>query len=127
MKIETQLRSLPVTTKSIYDLTTDEIVEATKRAEQRIAPLWPLRYFVAVNPYLGLIDHSFADVAQLLARRAGTRITAPRDFYAQAIKSGRITDTDLAAAIADEKLPSPAPASVAALKEFAFCFVASID
>lgn len=118
--IETQLRSLPVTTKPIRDLTIDAVIAATKRAEQRIAPLWPLRYFVAVNPYLGLIDHSFADAAQLLARRADARMTAPRDFYAQAIKSGRITDTDLAAAITDEKLPSPAPASVAALKAFAF-------
>lgn len=118
--IETQLRSLPVTTKPIRDLTTDAVIAATKRAEQRIAPLWPLRYFVAVNPYLGLIDHTFADAAQLLARRADARMTAPRDFYAQAIKSGRITDADLAAAIADEKLPSPAPANVAALKEFAF-------
>lgn len=118
--IETQLRSLLVTTKPIRDLTIDAVIAATKRAEQRIAPLWPLRYFVAVNPYLGLIDHTFADAAQLLARRTDARMTAPRDFYAQAIKSGRITDADLAAAIADEKLPSPAPASVAALKEFAF-------
>jgi len=118
--IETQLRSLLVTTKPIRDLTIDAVIAATKRAEQRIAPLWPLRYFVAVNPYLGLIDHTFADAAQLLARRTDARMTAPRDFYAQASKSGRITDADLAAAIADEKLPSPAPASVAALKEFAF-------
>lgn len=51
--IETQLRSLLVTTKPIRDLTIDAVIAATKRAEQRIAPLWPLRYFVAVNPYLG--------------------------------------------------------------------------
>ncbi|WP_298490637.1 YbcC family protein [uncultured Chloroflexus sp.] len=117
--VETNIQ-LQVIAAPSRELTAEAIIAAAKRAEQRIAPLWPLRYFVAVNPYLGLIDHSFADAAQLLARRAGAKMTAPRSFYAEAIQSGRITDDDLAAAIASG-VPFPgAPATVAALKAFAF-------
>ncbi|MFN3373412.1 MAG: putative inorganic carbon transporter subunit DabA, partial [Chloroflexus sp.] len=117
--VETNIQLLGIAAPS-RKLTAEAIIAAAKRAEYQIAPLWPLRTFVAVNPYLGLIDHSFADAAQLLARRAGAKMTAPRSFYAEAIQSGRITDDDLAAAIASG-VPFPgAPATVAALKAFAF-------
>jgi uncharacterized protein YbcC (UPF0753/DUF2309 family) len=106
-------------TAPTYTPAIDTIKEAVQRAEQRIAPLWPLRYFVAVNPYLGLIDHSFESAAYILARRAGARMTAPRSFYAQAIRSGRITDADLEAALAGGSPFPGAPANVAALKAFA--------
>ncbi|WP_298818105.1 YbcC family protein [Chloroflexus sp.] len=117
--VETNIKTLPKMSAPVDDLSAEKILAAARLAEQRIAPLWPLRTFVAVNPYLGLIDHSFAQAAQLLARRAGAKMTAPRSFYAQAIQSGRVTDDDLAAAIA-EGIPFPgAPNSVAALKTFA--------
>jgi uncharacterized protein len=97
----------------------DTIRAAVDRAGRRIAPLWPLRYFVAVNPYLGLLEQPFEAAAQTLGRRAGARMTAPRAFYAEAIRSGRITDLDLAAALAES---APMPGSrldIAALKAFA--------
>ncbi len=116
---ETRNRPAPMMAAPLQMITVDMIAAAAGRAEQRIAPLWPLRNFVAVNPYLGLIDHSFEKAAELLARRTGARMTAPRAFYAQAIASGRITDADLAAALA-EGIPHPrAPATVEALKAFA--------
>ncbi len=116
---DTRTQPAPMMVAPMHVPAADVIAAAVKRAEQRIAPLWPLRYFVAVNPYLGLLDHSFETAAELLARRAGARMTAPRSFYAQAITSGRVTDADLAAALA-EGIPFPgAPASVEALKAFA--------
>ncbi|OAN46535.1 hypothetical protein A6A03_12110 [Chloroflexus islandicus] len=117
--VETNIQSLPVIAAPIRELTAEAVIAAAKRAEHQIAPLWPLRTFVAVNPYLGLIDHSFAQAAQLLARRAGAKMTAPRTFYAEAIQSGRITDDDLAAAIAAGAPFPGSPATVAALKAFA--------
>jgi hypothetical protein len=60
-----------------------------------------LRYFVAVNPYLGLLEQSFESAAQILGRRAGARMTAPRALYAQAMRDGRITDADIEAALAE--------------------------
>ncbi|NWG22462.1 MAG: DUF2309 domain-containing protein [Chloroflexi bacterium] len=117
--VDARTRPAPILAAPVQMVTADVIAAAVKRAEQRIAPLWPLRNFVAVNPYLGLLDHSFESAAQILARRAGACMAAPRTFYAQAIRSGRVTDTDLDAALA-EGIPFPgAPASVEALKAFA--------
>ncbi len=117
--VETNSQPRVNLTATRRDLTAETILAAARQAEQRIAPLWPLRTFVAVNPYLGLTDHSFAQAAEVLAQRAGARMTAPRSFYAEAIQRGRITDDDLAAALA-EGIPFPgAPTTVAALKAFA--------
>ena len=76
------------------------IAEAAAGAAKAIAPLWPLKHFVAVNPFLGLAHRSFGDAAAVMARTAGARITMPRSFYAQAIDSGRVRDADLSDALA---------------------------
>ena len=73
----------------------------------RIAPLWPLESFVAVNPYLGLADLRFGEAAELLASTAGARSTMQAAFYLDAIEEGRIGDTDLAAALAGSSAGPP--------------------
>ncbi|NDJ59979.1 MAG: DUF2309 domain-containing protein [Chloroflexi bacterium] len=105
--------------KQTDGLAFDAIRAAVDQAGRRIAPLWPLRHFVAVNPYLGLLEQPVEAAAQLLGRRAGARMTAPRAFYARAIQHGRITDADLEAALAEGNLSAGAPGTVAALKAFA--------
>lgn len=76
------------------DLSDEQIISIADRAARRIAPVWPLRSFVAVNPYLGLSDMPFAKAAERLVGVAGARLTMPRDYYAQAIADGRITEDD---------------------------------
>ena len=66
----------------------------------RIAPLWPLKHFVAVNPFFGLRDHSFQDASDTLARITGNSLYMPRDYYREQLASGRITREDLREAIA---------------------------
>lgn len=110
---------LKIMEKPTSPLTREMIEAAAERAGRRIAPLWPLRHFVAVNPYLGLLEQPFEAAAQTLGRRAGARMTAPRAFYAQAIQDGRITDADLEAALADGSPSAGAPTSVSGLKAFA--------
>jgi uncharacterized protein YbcC (UPF0753/DUF2309 family) len=97
-----------------------DIAAAVDRACHRIAPLWPLRSFVAVNPFLGLADEKFEATARIMAQRAGAKMTAPRSFYAEAIRSGRITDADMAAALAAQDAVPGAPQDVAELRSFAF-------
>jgi uncharacterized protein YbcC (UPF0753/DUF2309 family) len=112
-------QTAPVAVGSARAHAEDTIRAAVDRAGRRIAPLWPLRYFVAVNPYLGLIEQPFERAAEILGRRAGARMTAPRAFYAEAIRGGRITDADLQAAL-DERAALPGPRlDLAALKTFA--------
>ena len=77
----------------------DEIAAAVERAAQAVPPLWPLSDFVAVNPFLGLMDRPFEEASAWLERSAGARTTMPREFYAAAIDSGDITREDLVAAL----------------------------
>ena len=65
----------------------------------RIAPLWPLKHFVAVNPFFGLSDKSFQDASDTLARILGHGIYMSRDYYLEQLSSGRITKDDLQTAI----------------------------
>lgn len=99
--------------------TPDQLQAVVARASKRIAPLWPLQNFVAVNPFLGLVDQPFTQAMQMMAVRAGATLTAPRAFYAAALQKGKMTDADLAAALADQPNLAGAPTDVAALKAFA--------
>ncbi len=76
------------------------IHETAQRACARVAPLWPLQHFVAVNPYMGLADKTMAEANLTLARAGAGPITMDRAFFARALESGRISDADLAAALA---------------------------
>ncbi|MGY3448207.1 YbcC family protein [Bradyrhizobium sp. USDA 4353] len=67
---------------------------------QRIAPLWPLKHFVAVNPFLGFTSQSFAATAATFERVVRTRMLMPRAYYRQALDDGRIDDAALARALA---------------------------
>lgn len=81
----------PVTATAAFD-------SATETALTRIPPLWPLKHFVAVNPFLGLLDLPFTKACALLQRTTGAApLQSPADYLA-ALRSGGITSEDLAAA-----------------------------
>ncbi|MHB8295247.1 MAG: YbcC family protein [Acidimicrobiales bacterium] len=65
----------------------------------RIAPLWPLKHFVAVNPYFGLRDQPFWQADQTLRKITGQGLTMPRAHYEEEIANGRITRGHLAEAL----------------------------
>lgn len=75
-----------------------DIAQAIATACGRIAPLWPLADFVAVNPFVGMADMEFGEAAALRQRLAGTRLVMPRAFYSEAIASGRISAAALTTA-----------------------------
>ncbi len=65
----------------------------------RIAPLWPLKSFVAVNPYFGLRDSSFQDASDTLARITDSTLYMPRSYFREQLSAGRITREDIEQAI----------------------------
>ncbi|GAB5547679.1 MAG: DUF2309 domain-containing protein [Sandaracinaceae bacterium] len=79
---------------------TRSLTDTLDAACRKVAPLWPLSRFVAVNPYLGLshLDPASADTA--LRRASGEGLTLPRDNYAAAFASGSLTRADLEEAVA---------------------------
>ena len=86
-----------------------DVRAALRRAAAAIAPVWPLESFVAVNPYHGLTDRPFAEVADRLARTAGARTTMPAAFYLDALDRGRMTRADVAAALAARRSTAAPP------------------
>ena len=72
---------------------------SVRQACQQVAPLWPLANFVAVNPYLGFSDKSFAGTAHYFRRVEDARMTLPLEWYAGKFKERAITREDLGAAI----------------------------
>ena len=72
---------------------------AAEAACRRMAPLWPLQNFVAVNPFVGLTDRPFIESCDLVRRVALGGMQMPLPFYQARFAAGEITETDLAAAL----------------------------
>ncbi len=95
-----------------------DLLRAAEAAARAIPPAFPLDATVAVNPFLGQTAEPLARAQARFARVAGQRIMPDRAGWAAAIAAGRITDEDLAAALAAAP-PADRPPSVAALKALA--------
>ncbi len=89
---------------------------AAVEACSRIAPLWPLKHFVAVNPFLGLSARGYHAVCASMHRIAGVNMLMPRSFYRRAVAEGAIGEHDLQGALSAAPADWNAPANVAALR-----------
>ena len=77
----------------------ESLVVLLRKASKKIAPLWPLDSFVAVNPYLGLTAKSFNDVAKDLDFAGNIQMTLPAAFYLEKIAKGTLREEHLAMAL----------------------------
>lgn len=94
------------------------VMAAVEAASRAVPPAWPLDATVAVNPYLGQAGESLASTAARLERVAGAPVVMPRSWYREGIRSGWITEEDLASALA--AAPSAyRPDNTASLREAA--------
>lgn len=80
------------------------LLASMRKACKKIAPLWPLENFVAVNPYLGHTSEKFENVAQELAAAGGIQMTLPIAFYLQKLKEGKLAEEDLEACLHKHEL-----------------------
>jgi len=79
----------------------DALAQAIGAACRAIAPLWPLRHFVAVNPYLGFTSEPFHRATERVAEAFHAEGLMPLAWYRDRHREGRIGDEDLASALAD--------------------------
>ena len=86
------------TLPEISALAAPELGEAIAQACRRIPPLWPLQSFVAVNPFLGLTDRSFADACALMERVTHGGMLMPAAYY-RAQGARGVGDADLQRAL----------------------------
>ena len=92
----------------------DPIATIVDHAVRRVAPLWSLESFVAVNPWYGIADLRVDEAAVRMHRVAGARSTLPRAWYVQAIDDGRIAPRHLARALAAAREVSRERSEIAA-------------
>ena len=85
--------------KSTEILSRAALNNAIEVATKRMAPLWPLSRFVAVNPFVGLSSIDFSEAALLLKKTMGVSLAMPPDFYRERYEKGVITNEDLDQAI----------------------------
>lgn len=83
-------------------VTVPDLAAATATALRRIPPLWPLRHFVAVNPFVGLSDLPFGEACELLQRVVGAAPLQTAADYRRAYQEEVVRSEDLAAAADDE-------------------------
>ena len=96
-------------------LSADALKQARTRALEKIAPLWPLDRFVAVNPYQGLAGQRFEEAADTLASVAGARTTLPCARYLEQLDRGALPEAALAAIL--ERHPEAPTTDVKAFLE----------
>ncbi|SFU05060.1 YbcC family protein [Pseudomonas marincola] len=75
--------------------------EIARQACERIAPTWPLDQMIAVNPLWERRDQPWAQVAEQLWRRAGSRLTLSAADYRAAWQNGQINQQHLTRALAE--------------------------
>ncbi|MEZ6090121.1 MAG: putative inorganic carbon transporter subunit DabA [Pirellulaceae bacterium] len=64
-----------------------------------IAPVWPLKDYVAVNPYAGITQRTFLDARSFLKTFSDCETLMPIEYFAQGYRQGQFTQTDIQAAI----------------------------
>ena len=75
------------------------VERAVQLTRDRTAPVWPLRDFVAVNPYLGFAGQNLLDARMHLRTLSDVEFFMPVDYYRQQYQQGGIQRTDIANAI----------------------------
>lgn len=71
------------------------LLKAMRSACKKIAPVWPLENFVALNPYLGLSHQKFDTVAHCLDYIDGIEMTLSTSFYLRKFQEGKIVNEDI--------------------------------
>ena len=79
------------------------LLKTIRSACKKIAPVWPLENFVAVNPYFGLIHQKFDTVAHYLDSVGGIEMTLPISFYLSKLDEGVIVNQDIETALSIKK------------------------
>lgn len=70
---------------------------AVEAVSQKIAPLWPLSHFVAVNPFQGFADQPFSEVAFEMSRLRGADMVPSLSWFRNKYEDGTIGHSDLQA------------------------------
>ncbi|MDE2304579.1 MAG: DUF2309 family protein, partial [Gammaproteobacteria bacterium] len=109
--------------RTVPDAATDSptLAAAIATASRIIAPTWPLDEQIAINPWWGMIDRPFAEVAALLHRLNGAPLAWPAQAYLAAWESGEITSSAVERALHERCAGAGVTDALAALRTAPGC------
>lgn len=76
-----------------------QLEELLGRVSDVIAPVWPLKDYVAVNPYQGISDRPFLDARAFLKVFSDCETLMPVAYYRRQFRQGGLASTDIEAAV----------------------------
>lgn len=79
-----------------------ELNKVKSQVLSRVAPAWPLKSFVAVNPYMGFSNEEFLTASKHFAKRDQLQLAQPLAFYLEQFNQGFITKNELSKALESE-------------------------
>ncbi len=77
----------------------ERLQQALQGVQETIAPVWPLKDYVAVNPYLGFADQDFLVARRMLRSVSDFETLMPVDYYRDQFADGSILKSDVDAAV----------------------------
>jgi uncharacterized protein YbcC (UPF0753/DUF2309 family) len=80
----------------------EDVLEQARAAGARIAPVWPLDRYIAVNPWWSAVAEPLEQVAARQAAGSGASLVMARSWFAGCWKDGAIARHHLEAALADK-------------------------
>ena len=93
----TSLATLPVTDRQQADRA--HLLDVLDELQGIVPPLWPLRDYVAVNPFLGLSGKAFLDARQLLCGVRDCDLLMSRSYYQSLLENEAVTRNDISKAL----------------------------
>ncbi|MGE0760565.1 MAG: putative inorganic carbon transporter subunit DabA, partial [Pirellulaceae bacterium] len=75
------------------------IREVVEQVRQKIAPVWPLNDYVAVNPYVGYVDQEFLTARTSLRSVSDLETLLPVAYYREQFAAGSLCRADIDAAV----------------------------
>ena len=75
------------------------IQDIVQSVQQRIAPVWPLKDYVAVNPYSGFAAKEFLSTREYLRTLSDLELFMPVNYYRQQHAQGSLHRTEISAAV----------------------------
>lgn len=73
--------------------------EILTNVQNVIAPLWPLKDYVAVNPFVGLTQHRFLSAKEKLDRVRDADVLMPLEYFQKQFSAGAFTIEDIESAL----------------------------
>lgn len=77
----------------------ERITEVLQNVSESVSPVWPLKDYVAVNPFQGISERSFLNARKFLRIFSDCEMLMPLKHYAAEFQAGSFDTDDIAAAL----------------------------